>query len=145
MDQKLQGLLQFGGVSVTLLLGVAAFLADSKYQQMGLLPRTIAFVTAAYVSLQFLRVAFAAVNGLERKGFVRLTLDELASDADDSEITYQRRLARTRADCLARNAEVVNMKAGWMAVAHVALKNGLAVLVVGIYALMLMVLLQTLR
>jgi hypothetical protein len=140
VDQKLQGILQFGGISVTLLLGMVTFLADPKYRQFGVWPLTIAFVVAAYVSLQFLRAAVAAVSGLERKGVERLTLSQLTAEADTNEVTYQHRLARLRAECLSRNAEVVNEKVSSMALAHVALKNGLAMLVIGIYFLMVIVL-----
>lgn len=121
-------------------LGVATFLADPKYRQLGVGPLTIASVVAFYVSLQFLRAAFAAVSGLERKGFERLTLSQLAAETDSNVVSYQHRLARLRAECLARNVEVVNEKVSSMALAHVALKNGLAVLVAGIYFLTLMAL-----
>ena len=67
-------------------------------------------------------------------------LSQLSAEADANEVTYQHRLAHLRAACLSRNAEVVNEKVSSMALAHVALKNGLTMLVIGVYLLMVIVL-----
>jgi hypothetical protein len=137
VDQKLQAMLQFVAIAVTLLLGIATLAGDSRRRDFGMFQVGAATCVAAYVALQLLRSARAAVTGLERRSFERVTLGQLACHQVDDEISYQHRLARLRAECLARNVEVVNEKVSWMAVGHVSLTNGLVVLVVGIYALTL--------
>lgn len=134
-DQKLQAMLQFASVAVTVLLTVAALFLEQKYRFLTPIAVTVILCTAAYVSLQCLRAALAAIRGLERRSFKRPNLDQLGWQGGDDLHAYQHRVAIIRAHCLAQNRETVNEKVSWMAVGHVALKNALVVLMTAIYLL----------
>jgi len=135
VDQKLQAMLQFASVAVTVLVASAAILIERKYRLVTPAILTVILCTATYVSLQCLRAAMAAVEGLERRSFKRPLLDEVRGQTGDNLHAYRHRVALIRARCLSENREVVNDKVSWMAVGHVALKNALIVLMMAIYLL----------
>jgi hypothetical protein len=142
IDQKLLAVLQFAAIAVTVSLGVATFFADPR-RNVGSVPLTVIVCAAAYVSLQCFHAALKAIDGLGRRGFSRPALRDVCWHDDSDLRAYQHRIAHQRLSCLALNAEVINEKVGCMAVSHEALRNALAVLMVGAVVLALLALMRT--
>ena len=78
-----------------------------------------------YAAIQILRSLWATVDGLARRGYKQLSPEDIVPQSNEANDAYRIRLLNLQVNHLNWNGRVVNEKVSCMAVAHVALKNGL--------------------
>ena len=86
---------------------------------------TVAIPLVAYILLLLARTLIATVNGLTRRGFSQLGVEDIVPGKTESAEEYRLRILNKRVDYLFKNELVVNEMVSEMAVAHVAMRNAL--------------------
>jgi hypothetical protein len=95
----------------------------------------VGIITGAYVSLQFLCSLLAAIEGLGRRKYSRLSLDSMQPRGKETMADYRLRTVPVLADILLSNMETNDDKVSRLALGHAAIRNAVMGLLVAIVAL----------
>ncbi len=134
VEVKLQAVLNVAPIIITLVLALVTFITQ-KAQSYVAISVVLIVAGGAYVALQFLRAVFAAIDGIGRKQFLRLTIDDIHPQTNESPETYRLRILHAQLSCSTHNSKVTNDKVSQLALAHRAIKNALGMLLFLIVAL----------
>ena len=133
IDAKLMAVCSVAPICVTLLLAIVSFI--TTHRPGTFTPLSVLGVTtlACYVILQFLRALLAAIEGLQRRGFVVPTSASLWAQTDQESLNaYTLRACADLAERLHANRETTNGKVSQMALAHQAYRNAIVGMLVAV-------------
>ena len=116
-----------GAAVLTLAIGIPQLKGELGSSNLGL----GLTMTTAFAILQLLRVLLASVLGLDRRGYRTPTPTDLVPVSDEEPKEREARIAALWYDYMYDLEEAGNQKVGQMAIAHRALKNFVAAVLVG--------------
>ncbi|HEX8459359.1 MAG TPA: hypothetical protein VF656_18850 [Pyrinomonadaceae bacterium] len=123
IESKLLSLSSLIPVTMTVTVAIVTFLTGGRVSKFTLPSILTVGAIGAYISLQFLRAALAAVSGLGRKSYKHIQVEEIAPKGDEKKGAYLQRMCSQMVQILAFNREVINKKVDQLALGHEAVKN----------------------
>jgi len=123
IESKLLSISSLIPIAMTVTVAIVTFLTGGRVSQFNLPSILIVGLVGAYIALQFLRAAFAAINGLGRRSYSHLEVKEIAPKPNENKVAYLQRICAQMVRILAFNREVINNKVNQLALGHEAIKN----------------------
>lgn len=127
VDRKLTSLLALTTVLFTVI--TAGLVSTTTLHTPEGPAKYLAWISGAlflYIEVQLFRSILATVDGLQRRGFFRLTRDSIVpKDSESGGDCYGIRVQNELLDIIEQNDRTVNSKVTQMAIAHRAMKNAL--------------------
>lgn len=145
VESKLQSLLAFSSVAITLVTVILARAIEMKSSWLH--PGAIAIMMAllAYASIQFLFVVMSAIGGLRRRSYQVAIPSSVVPTFEEDEKVYLYRLCTELIGKIAYNREVNNDRVSHMELAHVAVKNAIMALVLAVFLIISLIILYVLN
>ena len=141
VEAKLTPLLTLSLIlSTVLIASITAVTTLAQIEKILSPTSLIAFIFVFYVALQMCRVLWSAIDGLTRRAYKTLSVDEsLPITTGEGLEEYRNRILSIRIYILEYNSWVIDQKVSDMAVAHRAYKNVIAGTLFLIVVIMIMV------
>lgn len=127
---------------MTVFVAMIAFLTSGKVQAFTPMSIWIVVVFAAYIALQFLLAIRAAIKGLGRRPFNRLSLEDLLPRGKESKKDYLQRTGKEIADAIAHNRSAIDQKVSQLALAHESIVNAVWALLVLLLVILAIVVIE---
>jgi len=131
VESKLQSLLAFNSVGIGIVTAMVTFLtSNSTHDKMAAFsPQAIALFVfvGAYIASQLFRAVWASIKGLQKRAYTSLGAESIVPGIEDSgAYNYNARIFTEMHDCLRKNQPVINGKVDQMEIAHTAVLNAIA-------------------
>lgn len=136
IDAKLMAVCSVAPICATLLVAIVSFLTTQRPGTFT--PSSVLGVVAlvSFIIIQFIRALLAAIQGLQRRGFLVPTSSSLWAQIDGESVdAYTLRACNDLADRLHVNRETTNEKVSYMALAHRAYLNAVVGMLLAVIVL----------
>ena len=130
VEAKLINISSLAPIALTVFVAMITFLTSDK---MHLFTRGSIWVVVfwgAYIALQFLLAVRAAIKGLARRPFKRLSLEDVLPRGGESRSDYLRRACKEIADVIAGNRRGIDQKVSQLALCHESILNAVWALLI---------------
>lgn len=136
IDAKLMAVCSVAPICATLLVAIVSFLTTQRPGTFTTSSVLAVVALASFVIIQFVRALLAAIQGLQRRGFLVPTSSSLWAQIEGESVdTYTLRACDDLAERLHQNRETTNEKVSYMAVAHRAYLNAVVGMLLAVIVL----------
>ena len=142
VEAKLINISSLAPVAMTIFVAMIAFLTSDKVNLFTRSSIWVVIVFAAYIALQFLLAIRAAIKGLARRPFTRLSLDDILPLGREDKTAYLKRTCKEIADAIGSNRKGIDQKVSQLALAHESILNAVWALLFLLLILLAIVALQ---
>ena len=139
IESKLISISSIVPVAMTITVAMVTFLTSGRVSQFSRASIVIVGLVGGYITLQFLRASLAAVNGLSRRSYEYLQLEDIAPKPNESKEKYLQRICVQMVDILNSNREVINGKVSQLALGHESIRNALCGLLILLLIILIIV------
>lgn len=129
VESKLTSMLTFGTAALSVVLALIGMLTQGSIISGNNALRWIVLLGFGYIAIQFCRTGFAALNGLGRRSWARPSFDQLLPESKNTD-DWDQQIACVYINATLINRETINRKVEQMAIAHVAIRNAIFVLLI---------------
>ena len=139
VEAKLINTSSFAPIAMTIFVAMIAFLTSDKVQLFTRVSIWIVVVFGGYIALQFLLAVRAAIKGLARRPFKRLSLEDVFPQAEESRTDYLLRACKKVSCAIAKNRKGIDQKVGQLALCHESILNAVWGLLILLFILLMIV------
>ena len=134
IETKLQSFIPFASVSATLTVAIVTFATHQATIALRVTTASIVVLVfiGSYTIAQFIRIVWAAVEGLSRRPYRQVSAGDVVHHQNESDQDYRARILNEQYQSLDQNIETTNERVSQFAIACRATKNAL----VGLLALL---------
>jgi hypothetical protein len=143
IESKLLGISSLAPLAATVLVALVGFLVSGRLQQVTEGTGLTVVIGACYVVLQMLRALSAAINGLRRRGFQVLSLEDVRPKPDQEKNDYLVLLCEELCATITNNREAINVKVDQLELGHTSLKNAVAGLLITMVTVLSITIVET--
>jgi hypothetical protein len=130
VEAKLVNVSSLTPVAMTIFVAMITFLTSGK---VAIFTRTsiwVVIVFGGYIALQFLLAIRAAIKGLARRPFQRLSLEDVLPVGKESKRDYLQRACKEIADAITGNRRGIDQKVSQLALCHESILNAVLALLI---------------
>jgi hypothetical protein len=123
VEAKLLNTASFAPLAMTIFVAMITFLTSDKVQLFTRVSIWVVAIFGGYIALQFLLAVRAAIKGLARRSFKRLSVEDVLPHGKESRSDYLQRSCKTIAAAIIENRRVIDQKVGQLALCHESILN----------------------
>ena len=142
VESKLMSISSLTPIALTILVAMVTFLTSGKVESFTRPSIWVLAIFGGYVALQFLWAVRAAIKGLSRKGFYRLSLEDIFPRGNENREGYLQRTCKEMTVAIRNNRKGINQKVSQLAICHESIVNAVWGLLIMLLLLLAIVAIQ---
>lgn len=138
VEAKLINISSLAPIAMTIFVAMIAFLTSGRVQSFTRMSIWVVVIFGGYIALQFLLAVRAAIKGLARRSFQRVSLEDWFPRGRESRTDYLLRACKEVTDTIVNNRRAIDQKVSQLALCHESILNavwGLLIMLVILLAI----------